>query len=119
MAPVQIGYWKIRGLGAPIRLLLQYSAAEYEDVVYESGDAPDYDETCWTDKKFTLGMPFPNLPYLVDGDFKLTQSLAILRYLGNKLGLAGSSHKESAVIDMVADQLNDWKNPLYCKFPSI
>ena len=113
---MQIGYWKIRGLGAPIRLLLQYAAAEYEDVIYECGDAPEFDDKCWTEKKFTMGMPFPNLPYLVDSDFKLTQSLAILRYLGNKLGLAGSSQKESAVIDMVADQLNDWKGPLYCEF---
>ena len=115
MAPMQLGYWNIRGWAAPIRLLLHYSSTDFEEVLYECGDAPDFYDKCWAEKKFTMGMPFPNLPYLVEGDFKLTQSLAILRYLGSKLGLAGSSPEESAVLDMVADQLNDWRDPLHCE----
>ena len=30
------------------------------------------------------GLPLPNLPYYIDGDLKLTQSMAILRHLGRK-----------------------------------
>ena len=37
-----------------------------------------------------MGLDFPNLPYLIDGDVKLTQSLAIMRYLGRKYGLCPS-----------------------------
>jgi hypothetical protein len=37
----------------------------------------------------SLGLPFPNLPYLVDGDTKLTQSTAILRHIGREYGLCG------------------------------
>ena len=33
-------------------------------------------------------MDFPNLPYLIDGDFKLTESLAVERYIINKSGRA-------------------------------
>lgn len=29
MAPLEIGYWKIRGLGAPLRMLCEYAGVEY------------------------------------------------------------------------------------------
>ena len=35
-------------------------------------------------EKFKLGLDFPNLPYLIDGSHKITQSNAILCYLGRK-----------------------------------
>ena len=35
--------------------------------------APDFDKSCWFDNKFSLGFDFPNLPYFIDGDIKLTQ----------------------------------------------
>ena len=44
----------------------------------------------FNEKKYNLGLDFPNLPYLIDGDVKLTQSLAIMRYLGRKFGLSPS-----------------------------
>ena len=47
--------------------------------MYECGDGPTYDRSAWLDKKFTLGFDFPNLPYLEDGDVKLTQTVAIIK----------------------------------------
>jgi glutathione S-transferase len=38
----------------------------------------------WFDVKYNLGMEFPNLPYLFDGDLKISETLAIIRYLANK-----------------------------------
>ena len=35
--------------------------------------APDFDKSCWFDNKFSLGFDFPNLPYFIDRDIKLTQ----------------------------------------------
>ena len=29
---ITMGYWGIRGLGAPLRMMLEYAGAEYEDV---------------------------------------------------------------------------------------
>ena len=55
----------------------RFVEADYEEVVYECGDAPEFDRSCWLDVKFTLGLEFPNLPYLIDGDVKLTQTIAI------------------------------------------
>uniref|UniRef100_A0A8C6HKX8 glutathione transferase n=1 Tax=Mus spicilegus TaxID=10103 RepID=A0A8C6HKX8_MUSSI len=46
--------------------------------------APDYDRSQWLSEKFKLGLDFPNLPYLIDGSHKITQSNAILRYLARK-----------------------------------
>ena len=84
---IQLGYWKIRGLAEPIRMLLHYAGIDYEEIVYEQGDAPGFDKSVWFDVKFTLGLDFPNLPYLIDGDVKLTQTISILHYLCAKTGL--------------------------------
>lgn len=65
-------YWNIRGLGSSIRNLLRYVGADYQDVSVEFAGAPNYREN-WLKVKYTLGLDFPNLPYLVDGDLKLTQ----------------------------------------------
>uniref|UniRef100_A0A8C2M9K0 glutathione transferase n=1 Tax=Cricetulus griseus TaxID=10029 RepID=A0A8C2M9K0_CRIGR len=41
----------------------------------------------WLNEKFKLGLDFPNLPYLIDGSHKITQSNAILRYIARKHNL--------------------------------
>lgn len=87
MAPV-LGYWDTRGLAQPIRNLLVYKGIDFVDKRYKFGPPPGYDHEEWLKEKFTLGLRFPNLPYYIDEDVKLTQSLAILRYLGRKHGLA-------------------------------
>jgi len=65
-----LGYWGIRGLAEPIRLLAEYVGVAYTNKKYTS-----YEE--WTADKFSLGFDFPNLPYWVDGSVKITESDAI------------------------------------------
>ena len=65
MAPI-LGYWDCRGLGDPIRLLLIQAGVEFEDKRYR-------DPKEWFANKFNLGLEFPNIPYYIDGDLKLTQ----------------------------------------------
>jgi len=74
MAKPIIAYWDIRGLAEPIRLMLEYCDVDYEDKRYFCGDAPDFDRSEWLNEKFNLGLDFPNLPYYVDNDMKLTES---------------------------------------------
>ncbi|VDL65089.1 unnamed protein product [Hymenolepis diminuta] len=83
MAPI-LAYWDIRGLAESIRLLLRYLGVDFEEKLYHFGPAPDFDGKEWFDEKFKLGLDFPNLPYYIDGDFKLTQSSAILEYIADK-----------------------------------
>ena len=61
-----LGYWPIRGLGQVSRLFLAYSGLKWKDVKYTNN---------WFGKDRTgLGLQFPNLPYLIDGEFKITES---------------------------------------------
>jgi len=107
MAPT-LGYWNIRGLAQPIRLLLAYSGTEYEDKRYGlSGSGGEVDRSEWLNEKFSLGLDFPNLPYYLDGEVKLTQSLAILRYVARKTKLDGNTDEEKVRVELVEQQLVD------------
>ena len=57
-----LGYWNIRGFVEPSRLLLHYT-----NKVYHSSDE-------WLKDKHSLGLDFPNQPYLIDGHFKINSS---------------------------------------------
>lgn len=70
-----LGYWNVRGLGEDIRMLLYYVGVEYEDRRYNFGPAPDFSRAEWLEDKEKLKeiLDFPNLPYYIDGNVKLTQ----------------------------------------------
>ncbi|XP_033077256.1 glutathione S-transferase Mu 2-like [Trachypithecus francoisi] len=105
--PMTLGYWNIRGLAHSIRLLLEYTGSSYEEKKYTMGDAPDYDRSQWLNEKFKLGLDFPNLPYLIDGTHKITQSNVILRYIALKHNLCGETEKEKIREDILENQLMD------------
>jgi glutathione S-transferase len=81
MAPIVLGYWDIRGYAQPIRLLLAAVGADWVDELHKAGGPPDFSRDEWFAVKKTLPLDFPNLPYLFDGDVKISQTLTILRYL--------------------------------------
>ena len=105
-------YWDIRGLAQPIRLLLTYVGTDFEDMLLSCGPAPDFDKSCWFDNKFSHGLDFPNLPYFIDGDVKVTQSNAILRFIARKYNkeLLGKTETEMAMADMMAEESMDFRN---------
>lgn len=54
-----------------------------------------------------LAMPMGQMPVLeVDGR-RVYQSMAIIRYVAKKVGLAGADDWESLQIDIMADNIND------------
>ena len=110
MAPIVIAYWKIRGLAQPARLILGYGKADFEDRMYECGDAPTFDRSSWNNVKHTFGLDFPNLPYLIDDEVKITQSNAILRYLARKFDLIGETEEQIVRMDMIENQAMDFRN---------
>ncbi|MFV1134903.1 glutathione S-transferase mu, partial [Klebsiella pneumoniae] len=105
--PMILGYWNVRGLTHPIRMLLEYTDSSYDEKRYTMGDAPDFDRSQWLNEKFKLGLDFPNLPYLIDGSHKITQSNAILRYLARKHHLDGETEEERIRADIVENHFID------------
>ena len=76
---LKLGYWNIRGLAQPIRLLLEYTEIPWVDELYKQegpNSSKPFDKSCWFNVKNSLGLDFPNLPYLIDEqtNFKLCQS---------------------------------------------
>ncbi|KAG3281312.1 glutathione S-transferase Mu 2, transcript variant X3 [Ictidomys tridecemlineatus] len=110
--PMTLGYWDIRGLAHAIRLLLEYTDSSYEEKRYTMGDAPDYDRSQWLSEKFKLSLDFPNLPYLIDGVHKITQSNAILRYIARKHNLCGETGEEKTRVDILENQAMDTRMQL-------
>ncbi|NXK70286.1 GSTM2 transferase, partial [Sylvietta virens] len=51
----------------------------------------------------------PQLPYLIDGPTKLTQSNAILRYIARKHNLCGETEEEKQHVDLLENQIIDMR----------
>lgn len=101
---VTVGYWGLRGKGQIPRLLLAYTGTKFTAKNYT---AP---EQWFGADKVNLGLPFPNLPYLIDGDFKLTESEAICRYIIKKYNngeLLGKTLEDQALVDNILGVIND------------
>jgi len=109
MAPT-LAYWAVRGFAQPIKMMLAHAGAEWEDKEYFLGPPPTFDRSSWFNEKFKLGLEFPNLPYWVDGDLKITQSIAITRHVARQNGLAGTTDAERTRIDVVEQQIVDYRS---------
>lgn len=49
--------------------------------MYAYGPKPEYDRSAWLNEKYQLGLELPNLPYLIDDEVKLTETVAIMKYI--------------------------------------
>lgn len=106
MSTVTLGYWKLRGLGQTLRLLLSYTNTPFQEVQYEFANKEQWFEQ---DKK-NLGFDFPNIPYLIDGDFKLTESAAIAKYIIKRSGrteLLGKTVQDEGLVENLIGVVND------------
>ena len=111
MGKITLGYWNLRGKGERIRLMLEYLGLDYENFLYKVGGPPDYSLREWLDVKFKLDLDFPNLPYLIDGDLRMTESWAIMRYLAHKNNnqLFPDPGKQEVLCEMSAGVVNDFR----------
>ena len=109
-----LGYWGIRGRGQVLRHLLAYTGLQWEDNVYSGPEK-------WfgNGDKTKIGFAFPNLPYLINGDFKLTESVAIAKYIiakSEKKELLGKTPEDQATVDMIISLLDDIYSPTFALF---
>jgi len=99
-----LGYWSIRGYAHHIRLLLAYLDLDYEDRTYDQTNVGQYNRQTWFEnEKFNMGLDFPNLPYWIDGDLKMTESKAILKHIArtNDPTLMGSNNDEIRELEVL------------------
>ncbi|KAF8777977.1 glutathione S-transferase-like [Argiope bruennichi] len=105
MKPI-LGYWDLRGIVEPIRYLLRYKKVDFLDKRYVHGTDK------WLKEKFSLGLDFPNLPYYMENNLKLSQSLAIIRHLGAKYELDGKTNQQKLRIYVAEQQSRDFRMSL-------
>jgi glutathione S-transferase len=101
--PITFGYWPIKGLGGFNRLVAKHLGVEMTEV------NPD-GQAWFGGEKFNVGLDFPNLPYLIDGDFKLSEHAAINRYLADSTGNSdffGANTQDKARVEMVMSVTHD------------
>lgn len=107
-----LAYWKIRGLVSGIRYQLKYCGVDFDNLEYEQGDGPGFSRDTWLEDKHLIGLDFPNLPYLLDGDHNLTETWAIHKYIASKWNkaLLGNDPTEEGQIEMLCGVLTFIKN---------
>ncbi|KAJ1459554.1 hypothetical protein M885DRAFT_510676 [Pelagophyceae sp. CCMP2097] len=118
---MEVGYWTIRGLGAPLRMICEYSEKPYTSVNCDCTEVAGggWDMSLWFGPKEALKAVNPrmNLPYLKDTDGTLiAQTNACLRYLGTKYALLGETPKEQVVVDELLCEAMDLRNAMFTVF---
>lgn len=104
-----LGYWPIRGLAERIRLVLEYTGLQYEQVFYY-----EHDEDKWfkEDKpKHLEKNPAANLPYLIDGEKIISESTAIIVHVchkANRQDLLGRNAEEQVALATVFGVYKDF-----------
>ncbi|KAM8970912.1 glutathione S-transferase P-like [Sarcophilus harrisii] len=99
MSSYIITYFDIRGRCEAIRMLLADQGQICNKEVLRPGlcQAAELKSSC-SDSKYLK---------LIDGDFTIYQSNAILRYLGRQLGLYGKNDREATRLDMASEDVED------------
>lgn len=111
MSLLQVGYWNIRGLAAPLRMMLCYCNVQFENKAYCLNE--EFDRSLWlTDAKpaFKAKNALANLPYIQDGDVLVCQSNACFSYLGRKLGLWGTCDGDVLKCEQLLCEVMDLRN---------
>src|SRR5688572_7065582 len=101
---VTLGYWGFRARGGLIRSILGYCEIPFIDKRYN-----DFNEWFGKDKQ-SLGVEYPNLPYIIDGDKKITESFSLLYYVPIKAGkreLIGDTDDKFIQVRIALDVAHD------------
>ena len=107
-----LGYWAIRGMGAQCMYLLAYCEVDYSLKEYVANfEDGKRDLGGWKEDKYNLGIGFPNLPYFIDGDVKIAETMPLMRYICKKYKpeLLGTNLKEESEMDMLSAVVHSLK----------
>jgi len=92
---LELTYFNLRGRAGHIRILLHYAKQSYVDHAIEFQDL------------IKQVSPFGTLPTIKDGDYLISDSGAILYYLGTKFGMAPKDPHQMAQAIMLTNAAED------------
>jgi len=100
-----LGYWDLRGRAGLDRTMFAFCGVPFTNKFYST-------PVDWFGKeKQEIDLDFPNLPYLIDGDNKVTDSKTIAKYIALKAGrrdlLGLDDDKKFIEIDVAYNAVND------------
>nr|ANS56589.1 glutathione S-transferase sigma1 [Micromelalopha troglodyta] len=101
-------YFEAPALAESIRYLLYYTKQEFEDVRFQF-------ETWSGQTDFKQNLPYGQLPLYEEGDKRLYQSIAIIKYVARDTGLIPDDAWEQAQLDSIVQTIYDfWANIRMC-----
>lgn len=114
-----IGYWSIRGLGAPLRMMLCAAKVPFTIFLYDcvEKDGGGWNSDYFASKEACIeenGQPLWNLPYCVDRENKrvICQTNAIFAYLGRACGMFGTNAIETSECEQLLCELYDLRDAM-------
>ena len=80
---------------------VDYELKDYDAKILADGTESKEE---WTSVKASMPMDFPNLPYFIDGETKITESYAIMEYICAKWNpdLLGKDLEARGLVNMLA-----------------
>eukprot|EP01088_Endostelium_zonatum_P014747 TRINITY_DN3348_c0_g1_i3.p1 TRINITY_DN3348_c0_g1~~TRINITY_DN3348_c0_g1_i3.p1 ORF type:complete len:174 (-),score=19.26 TRINITY_DN3348_c0_g1_i3:94-615(-) len=102
-----VGYWRTRGLGAPLRMMCEYANTHYISETYPTASPKWFEER---KPQLQQKNPLINLPYIIDGDNVISQSNSCFEYLGRKFNLNGDTEEEQLKNNQCLNQVSDMRN---------
>lgn len=109
-----VGYWSIRGLGAPLRMMLCAAKVNHDVFLYdlvENGDS--WGSEYFSEKaKLVDDHPLLNLPFVVDREeeYLVCQTNACFTFLGEKCNMMGKNSKEASQCMELLCEIYDLRN---------
>ena len=115
-----IGYWSIRGLGAPLTMMMCAAQTPFTLFLYDITEDGNGVPGGWTSEYFAAKrayiqdyqQPLWNLPFCVDREHKhvIVQTNAVFGHLGRACGMLGQTAKETAECEQLLCELYDLRN---------
>jgi len=107
-ASYKLTYFDIRGLAELNRLVLTASGVNWTDdrIPFTKKADGSFDRGNW-ESELKAKTPYGSVPVLTYNGVQIPQSAAIMRFVANKTGLAGSNEIETAQIDAAFEHILD------------